>query len=259
MVGHWGENTIHVELSKRFYWPKMKEDVEHYVHTCMKCQGTKSVHKKKYGLYKPLPIPNDPFESISMDFVSCLPLWEEKDTILVVVDRFSKLAKFGTTKTIATMAKITTLFFNMWIRHHGMLEVIISDWNVKFVSKFWTLFMEKVETKLKFNTTFHLQTDGQTEKVNGILNQYLRNYVSVNHRNWGHKFGLVEFCYNSTKHSTTWILFSVWNPVKNPFEKGLWQHSHFQLVVFVLCGDCDLQHEVHQITVVTYIMIRTQT
>jgi hypothetical protein len=55
------------------------------------------------------------------------------------------------------------------------------------------------------------------------------------------------------------ILFSVWNPVKNPFEKGLWQHSDFQLVVFVLCGDCDLQHDVHQITVVTYMVIWTQT
>lgn len=54
-------------------------------------------------------------------------------------------------------------------------------------------------------------------------------------------------------------LFSVWNPVKNPFEEGLWQHSHFQLVVFVLCGDCDRQYDVHQITVVNYMVIRTQT
>jgi hypothetical protein len=56
---------------------------------------------------------------------------------------------------------------------------------------------------IKFNIAFHPQIDGQNEKVHGILNQYLRNYVVSNHRNWGHKFGLVEFCYNSTKHSTT--------------------------------------------------------
>lgn len=84
------------------------------------------MHKKKYGLYKPLPIPDGPFESISMEFMMCVPLWEKKDVILVVVDRFSKVAKFGPTKTAATITK-TTLFFNMWIKHHGMLEVIVSD------------------------------------------------------------------------------------------------------------------------------------
>jgi putative transposase len=88
--------------------------VEHYVCTCVKCEGMKSIHKKKYGLYKPLPIPNGLFESISMDFMTCLPLWEEKDIILVVVNRFSKLAKFGTTKTMTTMIKSNIVF-----RHVG--------------------------------------------------------------------------------------------------------------------------------------------
>jgi hypothetical protein len=65
----------------------MKEDVEHYIRTCMKCQGMNSVHKKKYELYKPLPIPNNLFENISMDFMTCLPSWEEKDIILTMVDK----------------------------------------------------------------------------------------------------------------------------------------------------------------------------
>ncbi len=93
----------------------MKQDVEHYSHTCVKCQGL--VHKKKYGLYKPFPISNGSFENISMDFMTCFPLGEEKDTILVLVDRFSKFVKFGPTKTTTTTTKIVTLFFNMWVRH----------------------------------------------------------------------------------------------------------------------------------------------
>jgi hypothetical protein len=69
------------------------------------------VHKKKYGLYKPLPISDGLFKNISMEFMMCLHLWEKKDVILMVEDRFSKLAKFGPTKTITTTTKTTTLFF----------------------------------------------------------------------------------------------------------------------------------------------------
>jgi hypothetical protein len=173
MAEHQGEKTTHTELGKSFYWPNMKKDKEHYVRTCVKFQGTKSVHKKKYELHKPLPIPDGPFESNSMEFMMCLPLWEKKDVILVVVDRFSKLVKFGPTKMIATTTKTTTLFFNMSVRHHGMPEIIVNDQNAKFTLEFWTFLMKKAETKLQFSTTFHPQTNGQAERVNRILNQYL--------------------------------------------------------------------------------------
>ncbi len=147
--------------------------MEYYIRTCVKCQGMKFVHKKKYRLYKPLLISDGLFESVCMDFMRCLLVWEEKDVILMVVDRFSKLVKFGPTNIIATTTKTTTLFFNMWVRHHGMPIVIVNDQNAKFVYKFLTLFMRRVETKLKFSRAFHPQIDGQTERVNGILNQYL--------------------------------------------------------------------------------------
>ncbi len=146
MAGHHGEKTTRQLLGKTFYWPKMKE-VEHYVRTCVKCQSTKLVHKKKFELYRRLPIPLNPFESVSMDFMTCLLEWEGTDAIFVVVNKFSKLAKFVSTQTNTTMARIAKLFFNMWVWHNGMSEVIVNDRDVKFMLKFFTLLMKKVGTK----------------------------------------------------------------------------------------------------------------
>jgi hypothetical protein len=73
MVGHHGEITIRMAVGKRFYWPEMKQDVEHFVHTCVKCQSTKFIFKKKYELYRPLLISNKPWKSVSMDFMTQLP------------------------------------------------------------------------------------------------------------------------------------------------------------------------------------------
>jgi hypothetical protein len=78
--------------------------------------------------------------------------------------------------------RMAKLCFDMWVRHNGMSKVIVSDRDVKFMSKFWTLLMKKTWTKLKFSTTFHPQIDGRIEKVNMILNQYLRNYVTNDHK-----------------------------------------------------------------------------
>jgi hypothetical protein len=72
-AGHYGEKTKKKLLGKTFYWLKMKEDIKHYVHMCVKCQNTKLVHKKTFGLYRPLPTPLGPFESVLMDFMTCLP------------------------------------------------------------------------------------------------------------------------------------------------------------------------------------------
>jgi hypothetical protein len=133
----------------------MKEDIEHYICTCVKCQSTKLVHKKKFELYKPFLIPSSPFESISMDFMTCVPEWERTNVIFVVVHMFLKLVKFVSTQTNTTAARRTKLFFDVWVRHNGMLEVIISDQDMKFMSKFWTILMKKVGSKFKFNIVFH--------------------------------------------------------------------------------------------------------
>jgi hypothetical protein len=70
-----GEWTTRVAIGKRFYLPKMKEDMEHFTRICVKCQNMKSIYKKKYGLYKLLLFLNEPWESVSMDFMTQLPKW----------------------------------------------------------------------------------------------------------------------------------------------------------------------------------------
>ncbi len=77
MVGHYGERTTRVAIGKRFDWPKMKQDVEHFVCTCVKCQNTKSTYKKKHELSRPLRILNKPWKNVSMDFMTQLPEWDE--------------------------------------------------------------------------------------------------------------------------------------------------------------------------------------
>ncbi len=168
MAKHRGEKTTRELLGKTFYQPEMKEDVEDYVHMCIKCQSTKLVHKKKFGLYRPFPIPLGPFEIISMDFMTCLLEWEVTNAIFVVVDRFLKLTKFTPTQTNNTVVGTAKLFFDMWVQHNGMPKVIVNDQDVKFKSELWTLLMKKVRMKQKFCTTFHLQTNRQTEKMNGV-------------------------------------------------------------------------------------------
>jgi len=85
---------------------------EYKKHLGIKCQIVKSIYRKKFGLYKSLPILNEPWESVSMDFMTQLLKWSKMEAILVVIDCFSKLAKKVLTKTIVDLAK---LFHNLWV------------------------------------------------------------------------------------------------------------------------------------------------
>jgi hypothetical protein len=107
-------------IEKMFYWLDMKKDVKHFVRTCVKCQNSKSIYKKKYGLYKPLLISNESWENVSMNFMMQLPKWNGMDAILVLVNQFFKLTKMAPTKTTATTFDSIKLFFDMWFKHHGM-------------------------------------------------------------------------------------------------------------------------------------------
>jgi len=157
-----------------------------------------------HGLYTPLPIPNEPWVEISMDFVLGLPRSKKgRDSIFVVVDRFSKMAHFIPCHKIDDVVHVAELFFKQIVRLHAMPRSIVSDWDTRFLSHFWKVLWGKLGTKLFFSTSHHPQTDGQTEVVNRTLSQLLRTIVQKNLKNWEDCLSYAEFAYNRTVHSST--------------------------------------------------------
>jgi len=106
LVGHGGAKRTTTLLKKSYYWPNLKDSAEDYVKTCLNCQQNRTLNKKQVGLLQPLPIPEGPWESVSMDFMVSLPPSRGFDAIMVVVDRFSKMAHFIPTKDEATPKKL---------------------------------------------------------------------------------------------------------------------------------------------------------
>ncbi|WVZ87856.1 hypothetical protein U9M48_034431, partial [Paspalum notatum var. saurae] len=205
LMGHFGVKKTQDVLSTHFFWPRMKRDVERFVARCTTCHKAKS-RLNPHGLYMPLPVPSTPWEDISMDFDK-----EGRDSIFVVVDRFSKMAHFIPCHKSDDAVNIANLFFQEIVRLHGMPSTIVSDRDAKFLSHFWRTLWNKLGTKLLFSTTCHPQTDGQTEVVNRTLSTMLRAVLKKNLKMWEECLPHVEFAYNRAVHSTTKVVYG-FNP-----------------------------------------------
>ncbi|CAL1408143.1 unnamed protein product [Linum trigynum] len=203
LMAHFGVAKTLSCLQEHFYWPHMKRDVESLCARCVECKQAKSKVQSS-GLYTPLPIPSLPWVDISMDFVLGLPRTKRgRDSIFVVVDRFSKMAHFIPCHKTDDAVNVADLFFKEVVRLHGMPRTIVSDRDAKFLSYFWKTLWSKLGTKLLFSTTCHPQTDGQTEVVNRTLSQMLRAIIKSNIKTWEDCLPHVEFAYNRAVHSTT--------------------------------------------------------
>ncbi len=140
---------------------------------------------------------------MSMDFMVSLPPSRGFHAIMVVVDRFYKMAHFIPTKDEAMTQKTGRLFFTDVFKHHGFPKDIVSDRDQKFTIKLWPALWKRMRSELKINTSFCSQTDGQIERVNLVIQQFLKNYVTVDQQDWVDHFELAEFCYNNSEHSAT--------------------------------------------------------
>lgn len=166
VAGHSGVLRTFKQLVQQFYWPSMYKSVQEYVRQCVICQKTKSETLAPAGLLQPLPIPCRVWDDISLDFIEGLPSSHGKDSILVVVDRFSKYAHFVALSHPFSAKIIAEKFVEYIIKLHGMPKSIVSDRDPVFVSKFWQEFFTMSGTKLKLSSAYHPQSDGQTEVVN---------------------------------------------------------------------------------------------
>ncbi|MCO5571434.1 hypothetical protein L7F22_025174 [Adiantum nelumboides] len=139
-----------------------------------------------------------------MDFITTLPRTSKGNAqILVIVDRFSKLAHFIPCKKAASAPDIASLFVQHIFRIHGLPRSIIPDRDPKFTGHFWTSLFKSLGTNLLFSSAYHPQTDGQTERVNQILEEMLRHYIQNRLASWEEYLPLVEFAYNNAPHSVT--------------------------------------------------------
>jgi len=138
-----------------------------------------------------------------MDFIVSLPPSRGFDAIMVVVNRFSKMEHFIPTKDEATAQEIGRLFFTHVFKHHGLPKDIVSNRDPKFTNKFWQALWKRMGSELKMSTSFRPQTNGQIERVNLVIQQFLKNYVVVDQQDWVDHLELAEFCYNNSEHSAT--------------------------------------------------------
>ncbi|XP_011000836.1 PREDICTED: uncharacterized protein LOC105108282 [Populus euphratica] len=152
-----------------------------------------------------LAIPDRIWTDISMDFIDELPSSQNHDTIMVVVDRLSKLAHLVPLKHPYTTLSVAKAFISNIVRLHGMPLSIGSDRDRIFLSNFWWSLFQLHDTALCYNSSYHPQSDGQTEVINRILEQYLRCYTYDNPKKWLEWLSWAEFSYNTSVHSSTKI------------------------------------------------------
>ena len=202
---HFGQNRTLELIHHEYTWPGVRTFVKEYVSSCTTCAHAKVPRHKPFDLLKQLPILEQPWNSISMDFIEQLPNSSGYTTILIVEDRLSKQCIFIPTDNKVTSPELAKLFLLHVFSKHGVSSHITSDRGSEFVSHFFHSLGKALDIRLHFTSGYHLEGDGQTERMNQTLEQYLRIYCNYQQDNWSELLPLVEFSYNNALNTTTGV------------------------------------------------------
>jgi hypothetical protein len=182
---HPGSTKMYHDLKSRYWWYGMKRAI--------------AERQRPAGLLQPLEIPEWKWEEISMDFIVGFPKTQRGyDSIWVIVDRLSKVVHFILVKTTYKGSKLAELYMARIVCLHGVPKKIVSDQGTQFTSKFWEKLHEAMDTRLNFSSAYHPQTDGQTKRVNQILEDMLRACALKDKKSWDKCLSYAEFSYNNS-------------------------------------------------------------
>jgi len=204
--GHGGQWKMVELVTRNFWWPGVTREVKRYVEGCDSCQRNKNRTEQPAGKLMPNSIPEKPWTHISADFITKLPIAQGYNSILVVVDRLTKMVHFISTTEKTSAEGLARLFRdNVW-KLHRLPESIISDRGPQFTVGLMRELNRILGIESKLSTASYPQTNGQTERVNQELEQYLRMFIDHRQEQWPNWLGTAEFAYNNKTHSSTKVL-----------------------------------------------------
>ena len=183
LAEHFSINKTREFIGQKYYWPSLRKNVEAYVKGYDVYLALKTVKHKPYGDLQALPVPIYQWKDLSIDFITRLPVsanWKGKsyDFILVIVDWLTTMVYYEPVKITINASGLAEIIFNMIVWHYGLPNSIVSDRGLLFTSKFWLLLCYFFGIKRRLFTTFHPQTDGQTERQNSTIEAYLWVFVN---------------------------------------------------------------------------------
>jgi len=177
----------------------MERDIRRYYNQCDNCQRTKALRHAKHGLLHPLELACKPWTHISTNFITDLPASEGATMILVVVDLYTKMAHFIPIKKKDSPTVARAYLQNVW-KYDGFPEDVGSDRDTTFTGSFSMDLYNYLGMKRSMSTAYHPQTDGQTERINQVIESYLRSYCNYEQNDWASMLAMAEYAYNNSKH-----------------------------------------------------------
>ena len=215
-AGHMGQDRTFGRINRYYFWPGMRAQVERMCKECSVCLRSKRSNLGKPELLPHL-VPHENWEVIAMDEVSGIPKSDGYDAIWVFIDKFSKMAHFvPITKEGFTAESLADIFLTHVYRLHGLPRTIVSDRDPRINNEFWKTIFNRLGTKLNISSSYHPQTDGQSEVMVRTLIDMLRAFVNSNQDDWNQFLSCVEFAYNDSVHPGTGYTPFELNYLKHP-------------------------------------------
>jgi len=202
--GHFGRAKTLDLVARYYWWPKMRADVISYVTRCDACQRVKASSQKPAGTLRPLPIPGRQWDDVAMDLITDLPtVTGGFDALIVFTDRLTKMVHLVPCMKTCDARDTALIFLRSVFRLHGMPSKFTHDHDTRFTSHFWKEFFSLSGVAQAASSAYHPQTDGQSERVNRVVEDFLRHYTDSQQSDWADHLIFAEFAINNSRHEST--------------------------------------------------------
>jgi hypothetical protein len=204
LSGHPGKEGTLFLMRREYFWPGMDADVKRFVRNCRSCGRNTVWRDRRKGLLKPLPIPEQKWQEISIDFMVGLPESQGCTNLLVIVDRLGKGIELVPMKDI-TSESLAWAMIDRVIGNHGLPRAITSDRGTQIIKGMWNEICKILNIEQRRSTAFHPETDGGTERVNQRVQAYVRHFVDYAQSDWALLMPMAKLAINNQDASSTGI------------------------------------------------------